>query len=117
VSVVEEDEGAPAFENAAVEARQLFCVVGEALFEAEEGADAGGKRVGRVAGRAVGAAHVEGDLGVGVGIAQALGDVEGELGLADAAHAADAGAATAAQRREQVGDLLLAPDEVTNGRA
>ena len=102
--VVEEEEGAYALEGRAVEAREFSEVVGEFLFYADEGADAGREGVRGVAGRVVGAAHVYDELGVGVGVAELVGDVEGEFGLADAAHAADAadgGARAAAERRGQ----------------
>src|SRR5947209_3613967 len=120
VGVVEQYQRALAFEFAAVAPSQFFQVVGQALLKTGEGADARGERVGGRARRIVCAAHVQNELYVGVRVAQAFGDVEGKLGLADAAHAADAGdggAAAAAQRREQVGDLFFAPDEVTDGRA
>jgi hypothetical protein len=72
--VVEQYQRALAFEDAAVEPRQFFRVVGQALFEADEGAYAGGERVRGVAWAFVRAAHVEDELGVGVRVAQKVCD-------------------------------------------
>src|SRR5215212_4942542 len=100
--------------------RQLFRLFRQFRFRTEKSLDTGGNRFFWRMRVGVSALKVDEELRVRIIISKPLGDEKGQLCFADAAHAANAGDASAASTTQSINqsvDLALAANEVSHRRA